>query len=144
MIIVMLIVNSNCLNSTGMLMISPMRMVPVCHIGDPVNITCTAPVQFISWSILKQGTFQMITNNQIINFRDVHQMATEVVNSITFTFMRTSSQGALPLVSTLSIDSVSIGLNGTIVRCSDVANPFVLASTTILIIDTNQSELILK
>ena len=123
-------------------MISPMMMVPVCRIGDPVSITCTAPVEFISWSILRQGTLQMITNIQIINSRDPHQMATEVINSTTFTFMRISAQGASPLISTLSIDSDGIGLNGTVVRCSDVANPMTSASTTIQIIDTSQGELV--
>ena len=125
-------------------MISPMMMVPVCRIGDPVSITCTAPVEFISWNILRQGTLQMITNIQQINSRDPHQMATEVINSTTITYMRISAQGASSLVSTLSIDSVSIALNGTVVRCSDVADPMTSASTTIQIIDTSQSELIIS
>jgi hypothetical protein len=55
------------------------------------------------------------------------------VNLTTFTFTRTSGQGASPLISTLSIDSVSIGWNETVVNCSDVANPMTLASTTIQI-----------
>jgi hypothetical protein len=55
--------------------------------------------------------------------------------------MKISTEGALPLITRLSIDSVSIGLNGTVVRCSDVANPMTSASTTIQIIDTSQSEL---
>jgi hypothetical protein len=33
-------------------------------------------------------------------------------------------------------------LNGTVVRCSDAANPMTSASATIQIIDTSQSELI--
>ena len=126
----------------GMLMISPMMMVPVCRTGDPVSITCTAPVEFISWSILRQGTLQMIINDQLINSRDAHQMAQVMANSTTFTFVRISTQFASPLVSTLSIDSVSIGLNGTVVRCSDVANSITSTSTTIQIIDTTQSELV--
>ena len=124
-----------------MLTLSPMTMVPVCRIGDAVTITCTASVEFMSWSVLRQGTLEMLSNDQTINSRDGNQMTQVHLNSTLFTFMRTSAQGASPLISTLSIDSVSIGLNGTLVRCSDVANPMTSALTTIQIIDTSQSEL---
>jgi hypothetical protein len=74
------------------------------------------------------------------NSRDTYQIPGSVdVNLTTFTFMRSSAQGASPLVSTLSIDSVSIGLNGTVVRCSDLANPMISASTTIYIISDSNS-----
>ena len=73
-----------------------------------------------------------------------------IVNELaTFTFMRTSAQGDLPLISTLFIDSVSIGLNGTVVNCTDERineerNALIFVSTTIIrfmIVDTTQSEL---
>ena len=72
-----------------------------------------------------------------INSLDANQMSRRVENFATFIFMRSSAQGASPLISILSIDSVGIGLNGTVVRCSDVANPITSASTTIHIIDAN-------
>ena len=125
-----------------MLTLSPMTMVPVCHVDDAVTITCTASVEFVSWSFLRQGTLEMLTNDQTINSRDADQMAQIVVNSATFTFMRSSAQGESPLIATLSIDSVSIGFNGTVVRCSDVANPMTSASTILQIIDTSQSQLL--
>ena len=126
-----------------MLTISPITMVPVCRTGDAVRITCTASVEFISWSILqqRQGTLERISNDQTINSRDASQMTQVEVNSVLFTFMRTSARGASPLISTLSIDSVNNSLNGTVVRCSDVANPMTSASTRIQIIDASQSEL---
>ena len=111
----------------------------MCHVGDPLQITCTAPVEFLRWTIVvvnEQGMNEEIT--AIRNSLDSSQQLTQVVvNSTTFTFMRTSTQRASPLISTLSIDSVSIGLNGTVVRCMDVANPMISASTTIQIIDTS-------
>jgi hypothetical protein len=60
-----------------------------------------------------------------------------VVNSITFTLRRISAQGASPLVSTLSIDLVSTGLNGTVVNCLDATNSMspLSESATILVID---------
>ena len=100
--------------------------------------------QFIKWSILQaneQGTLIEPVNPVRINSRDDIQMAQRVITSSTFTFTRTSAQVSSPLNPILSIDSVSIGLNGTVVRCSDVLNPTTPASTTIQITDISQSEL---
>ena len=122
--------------------LSPRTMAPVCRVGDPLQINCTASVQFIKWSILQpneQGTSLVKPVNPVqINSRDENQMAQRTVNSSTFTFTRPSAQGALPLISTLSIDSVGIDLNGTVVRCADVANSTTLASTTVQIIDNSE------
>ena len=129
-----------------MVTLSPMMVAPVCHVGDPLQITCTASVENIQWKILQadeQGTgvLQEVTNVVKITSLDTNQMTQRIVNSATLTFMRTSAQGATPLVSTLSIDSVSIGLNETVVNCSEVGGSMSSASTTIKIIDTSQSEL---
>ena len=122
---------------TGQLTLSPMSVAPVCSVGDPLQLTCTASVQAIRWSIFRviddQGTLSEITNSVLIDNNDAHQRKTKEVVSVTFTYVRISAQGASPLVSTLSIDSVSIGLNGTVVHCSDVSNPMTSASTTIYI-----------
>ena len=71
---------------------------------------------------------------------DDNQMKSSVVAATTFTYARISARFASPLVSTLSIDSVSIDLNGTVVRCSDVdQNLMISASTTIIqIIDIGE------
>ena len=122
---------------TGMLTLSPMMVAPVCHIGEPLQLTCTASVQFIKWSILRVNDQGTHTEAQI-NSRDANQMSQIEINSTTFIFTRYSAQGASPLVTRLSIDSVSIGLNGTIVLCSDVANPMTSALTTIQIIDIGE------
>ena len=122
-----------------MLTLSPMMVAPVYHVGDPLQLTCTASqVQFIKWRFLQQGTMEEITNSVNIDARDANQMKQILVSSAIFTFTRTSARGALPLVSTLSIDSVNIGLNGTVVQCSDLANTTISASTTIQIIDISE------
>ena len=118
----------------GQLTLSPMSVAPVCHVGDPLQLTCTAAlagsVQTIRWSIFQiindQGTLSEITNSVLIDNNDVHQSKTKEVASVIFTYSRISAQGASPLVSMLSIDSVSIGLNRAVVNCSDVANPMKL------------------
>ena len=120
-----------------------MTVAPVCHIGEPLQLTCTAALQNIKWNVLQaneQGVLQEVTTVVKLTSHDDNQMSQRDINSVTFTFMRTSDQGASPLVSTLSIDSVSIGLNGTVVRCSDVTNPTTSASTMIQIFDMSQSE----
>ena len=120
-----------------------MSVAPVCRVGDPLQLICTASdsVEFIIWSILQAnepGTLTEIATPVQINSRDANQMRQIEVASATFTFVRISAQGASPLVSTLSIDSVSIGLNGTVVNCSDVSNPMISASTTIQVIDIGE------
>jgi hypothetical protein len=123
-----------------------MSVAPVCRVGDPLQLTCTASVEFIKWKILQpneQGTLVEVAGAQI-NSRDINvQISERVLDSATLTFMRNSGQFASPLTSTLSINSVGIDLNGTVVNCTDVANQMTLASTTIEIIDISQiSELI--
>ena len=115
-----------------------MTVAPVCRVGDPLQLTCTASVQFIKWRFLQQGTMEEITNPVNIDARDANQMKQILVQSATFTFTRTSACEASPLISRLFIDSVNIGLNGTVVQCSDVANSMISASTTIQIIHTSQ------
>ena len=119
--------------------LSPMTVAPVCRIGNPLQLTCTASIEFIRWSITvvnEQGMEEEITNSR--NSRDNSSPPKDIViNSTTFTFSRTSAPLALPLISTLSIDSVGIGMNGTVVYCMDANNPVVSASTTIQIIISN-------
>ena len=90
----------------GQLTLSPMNVAPVCGVGDPLQLTCSASVQFISWSIMvvnDRGTLEDIT--AFSNSIDTAQQSSSiVVNSSTFTFIRTSDQGASPLISTLTID----------------------------------------
>ena len=125
-----------------MVSLSPMSVAPVCRVGDSLQMNCTASLQFLKWSILQaneQGTLVKVTNDVKITVNQTLQPIR--VNFSGFTFSRVH-QG-MPLVSTLSIDPVSILLNGTVVRCPDLAESAMLStSTTIHIIDSNQSELV--
>ena len=116
-----------------------MSVAPVCRVGDPLQLTCRASVESLQWSL-------MVVNEQgrdedILMFITASAPSPQpppiTVNSTTFTLRRISAQGASPLVSTLSIDSVSIGLNGTVVNCVDPTSSTTPSSesTTILIID---------
>ena len=120
-----------------MLTLFPMMVAPVCRVRDPFQLTCTASVEFIRWSIVvvnEQGMEEEITVSR--NSRDSSPPPRErIINSTTFTFTRTSAEDVLPLISTLTINSTSIGLNGTVVHCVDAINPMSSASTTIYIIN---------
>ena len=114
----------------------------MCRVGDPLQLTCTTSVEFLEWHmrvINEQGGLHEIT--AFSNSRDVaRQLTRMVVNDTSFTFMRTSARNDTPLVSTLAINSTSIDLNGTVVRCMDANNPMTSASTTIQIMDLDNSK----
>ncbi|MCG8626653.1 MAG: hypothetical protein MJE68_32215, partial [Proteobacteria bacterium] len=94
-------------NVIDTILLSPMSGAPVCHVGDPLQLTCTASVVFVSWSIVvvnEHGRLHEIT--AFSNSRDMTRQPTlVVVNDTSFTFMRISARNATPLVSTLSINS---------------------------------------
>ena len=55
------------------------------------------------------------------------------------TFSRLSSQDVLPLVSRVTVNPVSSGLNGTVVNCFEgISSTDLVATTTIRIIDSQQ------
>ena len=116
-----------------------MSVAPVCRAGDPLQLTCTASVESgIRWNVFQNN--EQIVSDVLITIRSANNQRTPItVDSVTFTHVRTSAPGASPLVSTLSIDSVNIGLNGSVVRCSDLSDPMISTSTTIQIFDTSQS-----
>jgi hypothetical protein len=121
---------------TGMVTLSPTSVAPVCQVGDPLELTCSSTGSFIRWTITvsnEQGVPQEYRRS--INSQDASQQVSMIqVNSTSFTFMRTSDQGMLPLISMLVIDSVNRYLNGTKVYCLDVATS-TNVSTTIRLFD---------
>ena len=65
-----------------MLTLSPMMVAPVYHVGDPLQLTCTASqVQFIKWRFLQQGTMEEITNSVNIDARDANQTRNTVCSN---------------------------------------------------------------
>ena len=125
-----------------MLTLNPMMIAPVCHVGDPLQLACSGSVEYIRWTMRRQDTGKMITDDEIAVIISIDEqqknMEQIVVNSTTFTFMRTSSQGSLPLNTILSIDSIRFALNGVVVRCYDPFNLTVSVSTTIYIIEISK------
>ena len=126
----------------GLLTLSPITVAPVCHVRDALQLTCTASVASIEWSftVVNQQGREELVNSFSTAGAFSNQSVLIQVNSTTITLIRNSSQNVLPLIVTFSIDSVGIGLNGTVVTCRDVGNSMTSASTTIQIIDTSNGE----
>ena len=69
---------------SGMVILSPMSVAPVCDVGDPLQLTCTASVEIIRWNIMvvnDQGIPEEITANT--NSRDVSQQMTQRLVNLT-------------------------------------------------------------
>ena len=88
---------------TGQLTLSPMSVAPVCRVGDPLQLTCTASVESgIKWNIFQVN--EQIVSDVLITIGSANKQRTPItVDSVTFTFTKTSAQGASPLASMLSI-----------------------------------------
>ena len=111
-------------------MISPARVAPVCS-GDLLELTCSTPGSILEWAFATLYKRAVSRTNQV--------PAPLSIDSTWFTFSRLSAQNSFPLISTLSINPVNKGLNGTEVNCTDVGTSETV-STIITIIDENLIE----
>ena len=97
-----------------MVTLSPMSVAPVCSVGDPLQLTCTAHVEVLRWNILRaneEGTLVNVVNSVVINSRDAVQIRNTPLNSATIAFTRISAQGASPLVTTLGQIKLNISFS---------------------------------
>ena len=91
-------------------------------IGGELSLTCIINASFVQWNITiphyNQGPTSityLFSTNRVTNIAE-----TFTINETDLGISKTSDRGALPLVSTLSITNVSIGLNGTLIQCMEV------------------------
>ena len=103
------------------MIISPPGIAPVCR-GDQLELTCTVTGSFLEWSfsLIPEGETTARRYARVLHTTSIPATSQLVVNSITFTFSRTSAVNSLQLTSMLLIKSVNDGLNGTEVNCADV------------------------
>ena len=88
---------------------------------EQLNLTCVVNHSMIlKWVItIPEGN---ITHSRLVPFMGSRVLTSinETLNdtaSVTFSFMRASEEGTLPLISTLMIDGVHTDINGTEVYC---------------------------
>ena len=127
---------------SGAAMISPSPIAEFCHVGDRLGVMCTltsSTASILKWSLeFISGSGMTIRLRSTITSTTLHD-DTQVMDSIVFTFIRSSKLEVLPLVSSLYIDPVRGGLNGTIISCGEGRgdDPATSANTTLYIIGNN-------
>ena len=123
---------------TGMVTISPSEVASVCN-GGQLEVTCTTTESFLRWNITlyqeAMTTGSDTFTRTVSSFGSTSEVSPLTINSSMFTFIRTSTEGHVPLMSTLLINPVTRMLNRTTVTCMQVSSPG--SSTTVLHIIEN-------
>ena len=118
-----------------MVEISPSPVAAVCQEGDQLELTCTSSGIFLRWEFTV-----FPENTAIITSAGPSGIPPPLlISSSMITFSRLSGQDVLPLISRVTVASVSIGLNGTVVNCFEGSTSTdIVATTVIRIIDPGQ------
>ena len=129
----------------GTAVISPSPRAEVCHVGDRLKVTCTitnSTVSLLKWSV--EFFSESGTNIRLSSTVSSSKVTADiqVMDSTVFTFSRSSGLRVLPLVSTLHINPVQGGLNGTTISCGEGRgdDPATSANTTVYITGNNPGE----
>ena len=122
------------IDSGGIISIQPFGQAPVCR-GDPLQLVCNTTEVYLRWSYSVHNEQGVLTDYiRTVSSIDPSQQRTRiVVNSTSFDFLRISGQG-MPLISTMTINSVETNLNGVIVGCLGI-NVQIEATTTINLVN---------
>ena len=119
------------------LSVSPVA--PVCQVGDQLELTCTTPGTVHRWE------FTVFPENMTYTTVPITSVGTNgvppqlTVSSSMVNFFRLSGQDSSPLVSRITVNPVSSGLNRTVVNCFEgISSTDSVATTTIRIIDPSQ------
>ena len=121
-----------------MVEISPSPVAPVCQEGDQLELMCNTTT-----GIDHQWLFTVFPENVSYTVAPVSSIGESgipmplLISASMITFSRLSDQNVLPLMSRVTINSVSRGLNKTVVSCCELDTNLV-ATTTIQIIDSRQ------
>lgn len=116
---------------------SPLELAPVCS-GGRLEVTCTTTETFLRWNITLRH--QPRTFMRTLSSFGSPKVSPLDVNSSIFTFTRTSTEGRVPLMSTLVINPVNRILNGTIVTCMQVSTPDSSAAVIHVLVENNYCE----
>ena len=103
----------------GRLTLTPSIMTSICS-GDQLLLTCNSSTDLHQWSILDPATGRTYTRLIAVPTTAVAVITPLEVQSITFSFDVISASNALPLISTLTVDSVTDYLNTSRIVCSEI------------------------
>ena len=110
---------------------------PVFQAGDQLVLTCSVTGAFLRWefTVIRESGSPVTFMPNVIADGPSGVASPVMVNSTTFTFSRLSAQDSSPLISWMTINHVSEGLNGVQMSCMDV-EASQSATTIIRILDT--------
>ena len=118
---------------TGVVEISPSVIAPVCQAGDQLKLTCSTLGVLHTWrftAITESGAAMTFTRSVSSHGPTGVDSQPLIINStIHFTYSRLSSQNILPLVSRITVNPMTEGLNGTRVNCFDGITSEQMATT---------------
>ena len=125
----------------GVVEISPPVVALVCQVRDQLELTCGISaaggfsVLLQQWQLVANSESGAVTQLQLVSSAGTTGVNSDtlIINSVTFTVSRLSIEGSSPLISRMTVNPVSEGLNGSEVNCVDTLTSE-SARTTILII----------
>ena len=104
----------------GVVTLSPLPRATVCNVGDRLEVSCTTNASVLTWSLMYISENGMVEeHSDIIISSTAMAQPTRMINSSIVTFTRRSELRSSPLISSMIIGSVSMGLNGTRITCME-------------------------
>ena len=104
-------------------MLSPSGVAFAC-VGMPLEITCNTTSTILQWNIIySRNNSGILSEARLIYYSTpVATLSPFMFHRSTVNFTRTSMRNALPLTATLLIDSVTEGLNQTMISCMQLGS----------------------
>lgn len=127
------------------MIISPSPVATVCNAGDMLEVNCTTNTSSVlTWSltyISENGMVEQVED--IIISSSAMIQPTRTISSSVISFARRSEQRSTPLTSSMTVASVSLGLNATRITCRESVGTARSETTTIYIIPGNYHYLLI-
>ena len=121
----------------GVVMLSPSSdLISVCN-GDQLQVTCSTTETFLRWNITLAHDQNEASNainsfTRTVSWLSVTSLVSPVVtNSVMIGLHRSSAKDELPLVSSLTISSVSAIFNHTLLTCTELTSSAESATTLV-------------
>ena len=123
-------------------MLTPAGELSVCP-GTQLSFRCNTNLTYLEWNVT---VFQLGTphSRTLLVFSTSFFTFPLFVNGHSFRVTRDSASGALPIISTLTVEDATVDLNGTTIHCTEERSPpttEALSSTLVASIHINTPNL---
>jgi hypothetical protein len=123
------------MHGLGAVTVSPSPVAIVCNAREMLEVNCTTNASVLTWSLMyisENGMVEQVSDVIITSTAMIQP--TRTINSSVVRFVRRSELRGTPLISSLLIDSVSLGLNGTRITCRESFSTTTPGATTMIYI----------